>query len=901
MAASRLKAAARACACIAALALAALASPADASTEFNRCEPIAIKAPQVRLHAPSADSSDAFAPAPRPRATSIIAPRDGPGTTAPDASWRRIERRSFGSTTSNLMVDPPRDRLVLFGAYDYDRGINHLWTRPLANDHAVWSRLDVSGPHPGFYRAATSVYDSERERLVVLGGSPGDGVWAISLANASGWTQLAKPENGPGRDMNGTVAIYDPHGDRIIVLLAQNSVTSEVWSFALAGDAGWTRLELSGPIPPPRDNYHAVYDAARRRMVVFSGQCPFADLWALSLTGPPAWERLELTGDAPPAMFQGASAFDSAHDRMVVSNGIRLDSLGSATDETWVIQFGGVPTARRILPATRPLGRNGPCMTYDEKRDRFIMTGGGIGDTWSLSLAGDTTWTQLEAEQPDWNVGFSAGLLHDARRGRMALYGGRSRLYWGGSLYTLESNTLMGFTTDPFAHWTTLSSGAAPPLADMSFIADPGADRLLLLFGRSLMNQTWGAAWIDDLAGTQGWESLATTSAMPPSRTMQAAAADPTHRRIVVFGGRAPSGALGDGWLLDLNEPMHWSRLDSTQTAPTARYGHQMVYDLDGERMILFGGRDDQDHIDNETWQLTLGDRPVWSRLTTAHSPAPRSHAVLAVDPERHRLVLFGGRALDGTSMHDTWYLPLAPHADWVMADTFTVMPSERWAAAGAYDPALARLVVIGGTDNPCSGSTMIQDDNWEMRSTDPILSPLTVSSIERLPQSVTVTWQGHVSGAFEGTVERRTPGSGWVEVGPPQISGSGAEVRFIDTSVTPGVRYEYRVRWSELASANTSEIVRVDVPTAHLALEHITNPARDGVIVSLSLPAASSARLELLDLTGRVVRSRDLSELGLGDHTVRWLAPGTITPGRYWVRLRQGQQSRTTGIVVLR
>ncbi len=898
---SRLKVIALALPCLVALVLAAVVSPAHAATEFARCEPLAIQAPVTQPRALAGDSAVAIARSLQPRHPLALAPHDGPGTTAPDARWQALDPIELGSATSNLVVDTARDRLVLFGAFSPGGYVQHLWTRPLSDDAAEWSRIDVSGAGPGSVIAPTSVYDSVHQRLVVLGGYQSDGVWALDLAGVPAWTRLATADQGPGPYMNGTVAVYDPAGDRVVVVAGSARERCEVWAFALGGSPGWSQLAPGGGTPAKRENYHAVYDPLRRRMLMFAGSNGRADLWALSLGASPVWDSLATTGEPAPELLQGAAAFNPVHDCMVISNGIRLTAPGGATDETWVIQFGGVPTVRRIVPPTRPLARNGPCMAYDATRDRFVMFGGGISDTWSLKLGADSTWRMIQEEAGNSGPWYSSALIHDPRGHRLLAVGGHRLVQSRGDYLTFESNDLYELRTAPLEQQRRLPSGPLPPLAGMSLLVDPSADRLLSIGGRSATTDTWGGLWSYDLAARTGWQPLVAHGDAPQARTYQAAAADPNGMRVVLFGGRSTSGALGDGWILDLSAAPLWSRLDSTGVAPSPRYGHNLVHDADNERVLLFGGRDDAGHIDNETWQLSLTGTPTWTRLELPHAPPARSHAAMVVDPLRHRVVLFGGRDADGRPMHDTWYLPLVPHADWVMADTFVTLPEERWGAAAAFDTDHDCMVVTGGTYDPCARVISAAADDWKMHSTDPILSPLTMSSVERLLQSVTVTWHGQVSGAFEGTVERRTPGSGWIDIGSPQISGSGTEVRIIDTSVTPGVRYEYRVRWSEFASANTSEIVQVDVPTTHLALEHITNPARDGVIVSLSLPAAGPARLELLDISGRVVRSRDLSELGLGGHTVRWLPPGTITPGRYWVRLRQGEQSRTTGIVVLR
>lgn len=79
-------------------------------------------------------------------------------------------------------------------------------------------------------------------------------------------------------------------------------------------------------------------------------------------------------------------------------------------------------------------------------------------------------------------------------------------------------------------------------------------------------------------------------------------------------------------------------------------------------------------------------------------------------------------------------------------------------------------------------------------------------------------------------------------------------------------------------------------------------NPAQVGVdlAVRLSLPQGeSAAKLQLVDLAGRVVVERDLGALGVGTHDVRLDGNHSLSPGVYWVRLTQGGQSLTRRVVL--
>ena len=82
-------------------------------------------------------------------------------------------------------------------------------------------------------------------------------------------------------------------------------------------------------------------------------------------------------------------------------------------------------------------------------------------------------------------------------------------------------------------------------------------------------------------------------------------------------------------------------------------------------------------------------------------------------------------------------------------------------------------------------------------------------------------------------------------------------------------------------------------------ALEPVRpNPARGGELaVRFSLPTDAPARLELLDVAGRRVASR---EVGAGRHTLDLGEGQHLAAGLYLVRLTQGANTCTTRVVVL-
>jgi hypothetical protein len=78
-------------------------------------------------------------------------------------------------------------------------------------------------------------------------------------------------------------------------------------------------------------------------------------------------------------------------------------------------------------------------------------------------------------------------------------------------------------------------------------------------------------------------------------------------------------------------------------------------------------------------------------------------------------------------------------------------------------------------------------------------------------------------------------------------------------------------------------------------------NPGRTGaMIVRFTLPADAAATLELFDVAGRRVVSREVGSLGAGQHAIDLAADRRPAAGVYFVRLQQGRGARTQRIVLL-
>jgi hypothetical protein len=161
----------------------------------------------------------------------------------------------------------------------------------------------------------------------------------------------------------------------------------------------------------------------------------------------------------------------------------------------------------------------------------------------------------------------------------------------------------------------------------------------------------------------------------------------------------------------------------------------------------------------------------------------------------------------------------------------------------------------------------------------------------------VRIAWPVLDPASFRGRVERRTLDTDWQLIEERTADADG-QVHFGDRRVTPGVTYEYRLTWNDAFGAQATPALAVSVP-ARAAFGWFgarPNPSHGALHVAFELAEASEVRLELLDVSGRLV-ARTTRTFAAGPHT--WPLAHALAPGVYVVRMHSAQhEGRTTAIV---
>jgi hypothetical protein len=611
---------------------------------------------------------------------------------ATDSSWVElfIRARWFHSA----IYDPVRDRMVVFGGYVGSYSYrNDVWALSLAGT-PTWTALSPTGTPPSARGSHSAIYDPVRDCMVVFGGGDASGlrndVWALSLAGTPAWTEVF-PTGAPPSVRGDHSAVYDPVRDRMLVFGgAAHSYLNDVWALSLAGTPTWTALSPMGTPPSVRSTQSAIYDPVRDRMVVYGGYGAHTyrnDVWALSLAGTPAWTALVPIGTPPSGRCGHTANYDPLSDRMVVYGGYDDSSF---RNDVWVLSLASTTAWTAMTPSgAAPSARMSHSAICDQLRGRLVLFGGYDGyphnDVWALTLTDVPAWTALSTP-PSARSAQSA--IYDSVRERMVMFGGNGWSGYSNEVWTLSS---AGPPT-----WTALAPSGTPPSARSyhSAIYDPVHERMVV-FGGWDGSLFFNDVWALSLADTPVWTALTPVGTPPAAREGHTAVYDPVRDRMVVFGGWDGSSLRDDVWALSLAGTPVWTALAPSGSSPSARYLHSAIYDLVGDRMVVFGGWNGTTFC-NDAWGLALAGAPAWTALCTLPSGLGGHSAIY--DPVRDQMVVLGGSDASGFR-NDLLALALTGTPAWSALTVAGTPPSARSCHSAIYDPVRDRMIVWGGKD----------------------------------------------------------------------------------------------------------------------------------------------------------------------------------------------------------
>jgi hypothetical protein len=252
------------------------------------------------------------------------------------------------------------------------------------------------------------------------------------------------------------------------------------------------------------------------------------------------------------------------------------------------------------------------------------------------------------------------------------------------ALFVLAT-TLLSFGADPSAlTWKklTLTKGL-PPRAAFASAYDPISKKIVVFGGNN--NQT-------DLNDTYTFDgktwAKVKTSVAPPARETAMMAYDRKIHKLVLFGGSSGFARLNDTWLWD-GVSSTWTQANP-KTVPAGAAGPILFTDPANGHVDMFGGNRGR-FYSRDTFQWT-GKNWKLLNLDETKSPYPRMASVVAQDPIRKNVVLFGGIS-DNWIVQNTWTWD---GTDWTEQNPVT-QPPPLYYTSGGFDPLLKEVVVFGG------------------------------------------------------------------------------------------------------------------------------------------------------------------------------------------------------------
>ena len=264
---------------------------------------------------------------------------------------------------------------------------------------------------------------------------------------------------------------------------------------------------------------------------------------------------------------------------------------------------------------------------------------------------------------------------------------------------------------------------------------------------------------------------------------------------------------------------------------------------------------------------------------------------------------------LDGDGKADV-VVAISPLYNYVSSLCLMVLPGDGTGALGArigfgagVDPFAIAIADMNGDGLPDIVATNSTSNTVSVLLNtspgNPTGVEASLASALAQPGLVRLDWFAPTPG-FTAMLERRGAGDGWSDLATLAADGNG-HLRYDDRSVAAGGRYAYRLGYTAGGATRLSAETWVDVPaSARFALAGPRpNPASGPLLVAFSLPDATPARIELLDVDGRRVLSQRVE--GAGEQQLRLEPAGALHAGLYFVRLTQGGRSLVSRACVVR
>jgi len=576
----------------------------------------------------------------------------------------------------------------------------------------AWARTPTAGPTS---RAlASAAYDPARQRVVYFGGKTATAQADTWEWDGTSWTSLFPTKSPPARYAHSMA--YDPVRERVVLFggaAADGTPLSDLWEW---DGKNWAEITAVGP--SPRAGQSMALDGSRKKIVVFGGGTLAGNAIATSTNETwewdgTAWTQL-LPATAPSARGLASITFNTKKNRVVLFGGETTGAVRN--DEQW--EWDGAIWTKSTLSVSHPSARSGAALSFDSFRDQAVLIGGAgaTNETW---FGDDVTWTsRAKVDAPSLLL---PSLVYDAARQKVIMFGGSTPTFANnfiGNLYEWDGGgwvaagsgpavTLCGtgyFFNGFTGQWQCSDSFPATSVTNHIFapaVAYDATRSVVVAFGGTGWEGTetlaligGGPPFTREVSTNETWVYNGTWTKKSPTHSpnpRREAAMVNAGTKLVLFGGYGAS----DTWTWDGTD---WTQI-TPATAPSARGGAGMAYDPDRAKVVLFGGSTNSvasgySGVLADTWEFD----PVantWTNKMPATTPDADAFPSVQYDPVHKKIVMFAMQknATAGTLHQWAW-----DGTDWADITSGSPPPVRRFARV-VFDEARKEFVMHGGGD----------------------------------------------------------------------------------------------------------------------------------------------------------------------------------------------------------
>jgi len=316
--------------------------------------------------------------------------------------------------------------------------------------------------------------------------------------------------------------------------------------------------------------------------------------------------------------------------------------------------------------ATLPRAGEDCAMLYDPINRRIVLYGGkddhdvNLNEVWGLDLVRNV-WEQIPAVNEGPPASEDHSVIYDPVGHRMVVYGGEDG-------FTSNQTWSFDFAA---RRWHNMTVADAPAREDHTAIYDSRGKRMVIFGGRYNngeldyinIHEVWALDLDPHSPSFEQWQNLTVQDRHPLGRSDHAVVYDSLKNRMVIYGGwdKKEKEYLKDTWAFYFSDsagaPGKWKEIKAKYSHPPKRRHVTGVYDASRNWFIVFGGFGDEGYL-NDVWALNLAT-DIWINITPG--PQPRLDHQVVYDPDTKRLLLYGGDARLERKFHDVWELQIEP------------------------------------------------------------------------------------------------------------------------------------------------------------------------------------------------------------------------------------------------